>query len=219
MLTPKEFRKGLRQLQYKDVSMWTLRTCKRLFDECDRNRDGLLSIKEFTANILDRQIDNSTRSQISSATGNARVGLKTSTGNQQQKSDSRAIDSLSQTTDKLNLSDNDEEEDDLFRRKVGLTDTELIRKVNDVLMEIVPREASGNISSHLEIVRSSVRRFFQRADPDFKGYVSEERFRAFLRRSGLQDTLTASELRRLTEKLKKRGGGREKFEVLIDYEK
>jgi hypothetical protein len=69
------------------------------------------------------------------------------------------------------------------------------------------------------MVRSSVRRFFLRADPEYKGYVSEERFRAFLRRSGLQDRLTASELRRFTEKLKRKGAGRDRFESLIDYEK
>jgi hypothetical protein len=41
-----------------------------------------------------------------------------------------------------------------------------------------------------------------------------------LRRSGLQDNLTTSELRRLTDKLKKRGTGKgEMGEMVIDYEK
>jgi Ca2+-binding EF-hand superfamily protein len=84
----------------------------------------------------------------------------------------------------------------------------------------VPRESSNlDPGNHLEVVRSSVRRFFQRADPEFKGVVSEERFRAFLRRSGLQDSLTASELRRLTDKLKQRGSGKDRHETVIDYEK
>jgi len=41
------------------------------------------------------------------------------------------------------------------------------------------------------------------------------------RRSGLQDNLTASELRRLTDKLKKRGTMRDgqQGEMVIDYEK
>jgi hypothetical protein len=40
------------------------------------------------------------------------------------------------------------------------------------------------------------------------------------RRSGLQDNLTANELRRLTDKLKKRATGKgEHGEVIIDYEK
>ncbi len=85
-----------------------------------------------------------------------------------------------------------------------------------MLHDIVPMEEGGSVK-HTETVRNSVRRFFQRADPDYKGVVSEERFRAFLRRSTLQDSLTASELRRLTEKLKRRGG--KDREALVDYQK
>lgn len=41
-----------------------------------------------------------------------------------------------------------------------------------------------------------------------------------LRRSGLQDNLTASELRRLTDKLKKKSTHKDHLgEVVIDYEK
>jgi hypothetical protein len=39
------------------------------------------------------------------------------------------------------------------------------------------------------------------------------------RRSGLQDNLTTSELRRLTDKLKKRSTVRGEHESVIDYEK
>ena len=39
-------------------------------------------------------------------------------------------------------------------------------------------------------------------DPDFKGTVSEERFQAFLRRSSLQDRLTATQLKRLEAKVR-----------------
>eukprot|EP01039_Chlorochromonas_danica_P003433 gene3434-3760_t len=55
------------------------------------------------------------------------------------------------------------------------------------------------------------------SDPELKGIVSEERFRTFLRRSGLQDNLTASDLRRLKEKLERKTsiGG----DVQIDHEK
>lgn len=91
--------------------------------------------------------------------------------------------------------------------------------MNEVLHDIVPVEENGRVK-HTETVRASVRRFFLRADAEHKGYVSEERFRAFLRRSTLQDSLTASELRRLTEKLKKRAhSGQDRHEVHIDYEK
>ncbi len=203
MLTPKEFRRGLKQLQYKEIAHWNIRMVKRLFDECDKNKDGLLSIKEFGLYVLDRTITDlkkpSTDPKDTSAPPKDKSGLNTS-------------------IDKLNISD--DEDDEVFRKRHALTDHELIRKVNDVLMEIVPRESHDtNPANHLEVVRSSVRRFFQRADPEFKGVVSEERFRAFLRRSGLQDNLTASELRRLTDKLKKRTAGKDRYETLIDYEK
>ncbi len=49
-------------------------------------------------------------------------------------------------------------------------------------MDIVPVDPHGP-GKHTDVVRASVRRFFQRADPDHRGYVSEERFRAFLRYS------------------------------------
>lgn len=209
MLTPKEFRKGLKQLQYKEVAKWNIRMVKRLFDECDKNKDGLLSIKEFGLYVLDRSSDDLKRSVVRDS--NQDLSLTVSDGNRDRSG-------LNTSMDKLNLSD--DEDDEVFRKRHALTDHELIRKVNDILMDIVPRESnSTNPVSHLEVVRSSVRRFFQRADPEFKGVVSEERFRAFLRRSGLQDNLTASELRRLTDKLKKRGAGKDRYETLIDYEK
>lgn len=47
-------------------------------------------------------------------------------------------------------------------------------------MDIVPVDPHSQ-GKHADVVRASVRRFFQRADPDHKGSVSEERFRAFLR--------------------------------------
>lgn len=63
-----------------------------------------------------------------------------------------------------------------------------------------------------------MRKFFQRSDPDQKGIVSEERFRAFCRRSGLQEVLTTSEIRTLMERLKKRRGKLHGANVL-DYER
>lgn len=56
----------------------------------------------------------------------------------------------------------------------------VIFQVNDTLMDIVPVDPHSQ-GKHADVVRASVRRFFQRADPDHKGSVSEERFRAFLR--------------------------------------
>jgi hypothetical protein len=47
-------------------------------------------------------------------------------------------------------------------------------------MDVVPVDPHGP-GRHADVVRGSVRRFFQRADPEHRGTVSEERFRAFLR--------------------------------------
>jgi len=201
MLTPKEFKTGLKRLHYKKVKDWNLRMVRRLFAHCDRNRDGLLSIKEFSNFVND--IDSS-QALVDTAKRTQRTADLVKGGD---------------AANKLNLSDNDE--DDVFRRARKLTDHQLMRKVNDTLMDIVPIDPQGP-GKHADVVRGSVRRFFQRADPEHKGTVTEERFRAFLRRSGLQDTLTASELRRLTEKLSRRGiskiGGGE-AETVIDYER
>lgn len=63
------------------------------------------------------------------------------------------------------------------------------------------------------------------SDPEFKGVVTEERFKSFLRRSSLQDRLSQTELRRLVAKCKasssksntKRRSS--SAEVMFDYEK
>ena len=89
------------------------------------------------------------------------------------------------------------------------------------LLEVVPAGDGG--VNHLEAVKAAVRKFFQRSDPDQKGVVSEERFRAFCRRSSLQEVLTASEVRTLIERLRKRRAGRSRVGyhggVVIDYER
>lgn len=103
---------------------------------------------------------------------------------------------------------------------------------------------SGTMQTHtVDNVKTAIRKFFSRSDPDGKGVVSEERFRAFVRfvcillmiyahgvltilgcrRSGLQENLTTSELRRLIEKLKRArtvGGPQSATNVtMIDYER
>jgi Ca2+-binding EF-hand superfamily protein len=85
------------------------------------------------------------------------------------------------------------------------------------LLDVVP--ASGSIAEdRIETVKSTVRKFFQRSDPDQRGVVSEERFRAFCRRSGLQEVLTTSELRTLMERLRKRRG-KMHGGIVLDYER
>ena len=44
-LTMREFIMGLRGLQYKEAKKWTMRMVKRLFELCDRDKNGLLSIQ------------------------------------------------------------------------------------------------------------------------------------------------------------------------------
>lgn len=94
-------------------------------------------------------------------------------------------------------------------------------QVMHTLLEVVP--AGQNGVNHIEAVKAAVRKFFQRSDPDQRGVVSEERFRAFCRRSSLQECLTASELRTLIDKLRKRRAGRSRVGfhggVVIDYER
>ena len=89
-------------------------------------------------------------------------------------------------------------------------------------MEVVPSSGKSG-ENHVEVVKAAVRKFFQRSDPDQRGIVTEERFRAFCRRSSLQETLTASELRTLIERLRKRRPGRSRSGyqsgVVIDYER
>jgi len=197
MLTAKEFKIGLKRLQYKSVKSWTLRLIRRLFDECDKNKDGLLAIQEFSNYIQEKETVEKIKEKVDS---------------------NKTLTTINNSKIGLNLSD--DEEDDVFRKNSRLTDNQLIRKVNDLLMDVVPIDPNRP-DRHGEVVRSSVRRFFHRADPERRGVVSEERFRAFLRRSGLQDVLTATELRRLTDKFKKRGTGTgtgTQSDVMIDYE-
>jgi Ca2+-binding EF-hand superfamily protein len=218
MITPKEFKIGLKRLHYKDYKAWNMLMVRRLFDECDKNKDGLLSIKEFVVYILDRQLSDARKPSTNTGRERSESGGGGSSGKLSIRNPDRlGAGGDEEENDALNLSD--DENDEVFRKKRALTDHELIRKINEVLMEIVPNEFPNNPQKHLEMIRSSVRRFFQRSDPEYKGFVSEERFRAFLRRSGLQDRLTANELRRFSDKLKKKGVGQYRNESMIDYER
>eukprot|EP01036_Dinobryon_divergens_P023156 gene23156-31475_t len=52
MLTPKEFRIGLRALKFNQEKEWNIRMIRRFFDLCDRNKDGLLSVAYFNNYVL-----------------------------------------------------------------------------------------------------------------------------------------------------------------------
>ena len=49
----KEFKKGLRALDYPNEKSWNSRMIRRLFSYCDKNSDGYLSILEFNDFIFD----------------------------------------------------------------------------------------------------------------------------------------------------------------------
>jgi hypothetical protein len=65
-------------------------------------------------------------------------------------------------------------------------------------------------------VRDAVRRFFSKTDNLGSGIVSEERFKAFCKKSGLDEVLNASEIHRVIENIRQQKGNDIHF---VDYEK
>lgn len=98
-LSPQEFKVALKRLHFKDEKKWTLKMIKRLFDDVDTDKDGLLSVSEFSAMIQD--FDAPTHTEIIV-----------------KKDDHRH-----------HLSDDEEEEDAVFTRQRVVSDTDLLRKV------------------------------------------------------------------------------------------
>lgn len=131
----------------------------------------------------------------------------------------RAQDEVEVDLDKFNHGDN---EDDLFGKEIkAMSDSGMYYKVYNILKEMVPVYGS---SSDTDAIKDAVRRFFNRSDTDNKGWVSEERFRAFLRRSSLSDKMMTSELRHLTMALTRRQmvkgpHGQSSLQTVVDYEK
>lgn len=190
LLTMQEFKVALKKLRYEEEKKWTMRMIRRLFNEFDINQDGLLSVREFSSMIQDFKVTG----------GAAPRGF---------------LDSKSKKPD-------DEEEDRIFARANGTGDGEIFRKVNEVLQDVILaaiNDPQALASGHAAVVQREVRRYFQKHDPDATGTVTEERFRSFCRRSGLQDKLTVAELRRLVEKLRRRRPGKDKAASVVDYEK
>lgn len=50
-ITVQEFKVGLKRLRVSDEKKWTLQMIRKLFDECDENRDGLLDLMELSSLI------------------------------------------------------------------------------------------------------------------------------------------------------------------------
>ena len=173
----REFKNGLRRLRISNEKAWSLKMIRKLFDDCDDNGDGLLDLKEFST-MINNWI-NGNPNQTDAAT-------------KQMVSDLHLDDG-----------DNDDGDDGIFKRERVIYDSELFQKITATLMDVVP---AGNTSghTHVEAIKSAIRKFFGRSDPDNTGVVSEERFRAFCRRSSLQEKLSTSEMRALLDKLRKK---------------
>ena len=99
-LSPQEFKVALKRLHFKDEKKWTLKMIRLLFDDIDTDKDGLLSVSEFSAMIQD--FDSPTHTEIVV-----------------KKDDNH----------RHHLSDDEEEEDAVFTRQRVVSDTDLLRKV------------------------------------------------------------------------------------------
>ena len=108
-----------------------------------------------------------------------------------------------------------DEDDGVFVQKQFVTERDLYKKVGAVLQDVVPTAGSSS-ESHMDTVRAAVRRFFRRTDQKLTGLVPEDRFRSFCRKSGLHGVLTAGEVRRLIDTIRKK---KRHDTYHVDYEK
>lgn len=189
-LTVLEFKNALKRLKLNNVKKWNNRMIRRLFEDCDKNRDGRLNLSEFFQFIRD--------------------GM--------QSGGAGKTDLFTDPTAYVDLNADDDFAMKEFRAQRVISDNELYRKVMATLYDAVRTSANPN-DDHTEVVKATVRKYFQSADPGDKGHVEEERFRAFCRRSGLHDALSTSELRILTERLRKPSSSGNSASSRINYEK
>lgn len=185
-----EFKNALRRLKLSNVKKWNNRMIRRLFEDCDRNKDGRLDLSEFFQFIRD--------------------GM--------QSGGAGKTDLFADPDRERELSGEDDFNMKGFRAQRVISDNELYRKVMATLYDAV-RSSSNPQDDHTEVVKATVRKYFQSADPEDKGHVEEERFRAFCRRSGIHDALSTSELRILTERLRKPTSAAGTASSRINYEK
>ena len=112
-----------------------------------------------------------------------------------------------------------DEDDEGFFAQTGfhITDEQLFAKVSGVLQEVVAPAAASERGkhSHSEMIKSTVRKFFQRSDEGARGLVSEARFKVFCRQTGLANKLSAQEMKMLMMRLSRRVGA----DLLVDYER
>lgn len=193
-ITVPEFKRGLKRLKCRDEKKWTARMIRRLFEEC-RGRDGAMHLDDFIAVLKGgKEIP----SQLVSLQDNSATN-----GISLRKKPQKSVVM--------------EDEDEVFGKQFEISEADIMRKVSSSLMASVPIDT--NESNHISTVRTAVMKFMRREDPEEKGVVSEERFRSFLRRSHLQERLSAAEVRRLLDKLRRRGSGSRGGGSMIEYER
>jgi Ca2+-binding EF-hand superfamily protein len=150
-ISMQEFKIGLKKLKHRNEKDWNMKMVRRLFEELDKNHDNSISVKELTSFL--REGDTTNSSVVNS--------------NYDQANEEASYQ--------------DDEDDLLFVKQRILSDSELMAKVVQILQDLVPVNPQSSTNDHLETVKDAVRRFFQRADNENRGIVTEERFRAFLR--------------------------------------
>lgn len=116
----------------------------------------------------------------------------------------------------------DDEDDRIFAVQKVTSDSALMRKVSDILMDLVPlsndSSSPNSLSAHCDAVKRAIMKHFSRHDAFQKGVVAEEHFTLFLTKSGLKNRLRSSEVRKLCSKLRKRNTDNF-YASVIDYEK
>jgi Ca2+-binding EF-hand superfamily protein len=116
----------------------------------------------------------------------------------------------------------DDEDDRIFAVQKVTSDSALMRKVSDILMDLVPlsndNSSPNSLSAHCDAVKRAIMKHFSRHDAFQKGVIAEEHFTLFLQKSGLKNRLRSSEVRKLCSKLRKRNTDNF-YASVIDYEK
>lgn len=195
-----EFKDGLKRIRFKDQKYWTVSLIRRLFNDLDADSDGDLSIAELTSAL--------------------RRGTGTGEKDKIKKSRSKIGDKWYDSDEESGQFRADDDFLLFSQRKKTFSEYELYRKVFDILLDTIPANALEETNPHLfkdmsgasrrdvtltskvDTVVSVIRKLFRRSDPDGQGYVSEERFLSFCRRSELSARLSTVELRRLVDRLR-----------------
>ena len=202
---------------------------ERILRRQDSNSDGLLTVPEFANGLKRMQIVDSRGwskamvRKLFEECGNRSDGLLNimDFGKMVRGDYSASVQGGKKNAEKTLDGLSDDEDDNIFSVQKMTSDSNLFKKVSNIMMDLVPMSRAGgspnSITGHVDAIRGVIYKYFHRFDPSGKGTVAEEHFASFAQKSGLRTRLRAAELRRLTSKLRLRGS--EDFNALIDYEK